>query len=227
MQMPKRSVEQIIEEQVHRWQISRSAPKAEAVPARTITISREPGSGGNIVAQGIADRLGLDLFHQEVIHEMAQSASVSTQVLETLDEKGLTVLEDWISSLVDSRHLWPDQYLQHLMKVIAAIGRHGEAVLVGRGANFVLPPDKRFRVRIVAPQPFRIENVAREFGVSKDEARRRILRTESDRRAFIRKYFHADIEDPLNYDIVVNTGTMSIDEAVDAVCGVIDRCMAC
>ena len=115
MQMPKRSVEQIIEEQVHRWQISHSTPKAEVVPARVITISREPGSGGNIVAQGIADRLGLDLFHQEVIHEMAQSASVSTQVLETLDEKGLTVLEDWISSLVDSRHLWPDQYLQHLM----------------------------------------------------------------------------------------------------------------
>ena len=226
MQTPKRSVERIIEEQVQRWQISRTAPRAAPVPARVITISREPGSGGKIVAQGIADRLGLDLFHQEVIHEMAQSASVSTQVLETLDEKGLTVLEHWISSLVDSRHLWPDQYLQHLLKVVAAIGRHGEAVLVGRGANFILPPDRRFRVRIIAPQPIRIQNVSREFGVSEDEARARILQTESDRRAFIRKYFHADIDDPLNYDLVVNTDTLGIDEAVDAVCGVIDRCMA-
>ena len=73
---------------------------------------------------------------------MAESAHVSVQLLETLDEKGATMLEEWISSLVDSRHLWPDQYLQHLMKIIGTIGKHGRAVVVGRGANFVLPPEK-------------------------------------------------------------------------------------
>jgi cytidylate kinase len=148
---------------------------------------------------------------------MAKSADVSAQLLETLDEKGLSVLEDWISSLVYDRHLWPDQYLQHLMKVIGTIGKHGRAVIVGRGANFILPADNRFRVRVVAPQKERIQHVARDFNIPEDEARRRVIRTESDRRAFIRKYFNADISDPINYDIVINTGTLSVDSAVNLI----------
>jgi cytidylate kinase len=46
-----------------------------------------------------------------------------------------------------------------------------------------------------------------------------VVRTESDRRAFIRKYFNADIDDPANYDLLVNTGTIAIDAAVDAIIG--------
>ncbi len=59
-----------------------------------------------------------------------------------------------------------------------------------------------FRLRIVASQNARIANVARAFNVSAEDAKRRIFRTESDRRAFIRKYFNADITDPINYDQV-------------------------
>ena len=73
--------------------------------------------------------------YYEFIHDMAESARVSVRLLETLDEKGVSVLEEWISSLVDKRHLWPDRYLQHLMKIIGTIGKHGRAVIVGRGAN--------------------------------------------------------------------------------------------
>jgi hypothetical protein len=114
--------------------------RADRKPAISlVTVSREPGSGGKLIAQGIAERLDFDLFHQEVIHEMAQSAKVSTRVVESLDEKGLSMLEDWISAVVHRRHLWPDEYLQHLLKVVSTIGEHGRAVLVGRGANFILP----------------------------------------------------------------------------------------
>ncbi|MBW1822092.1 MAG: cytidylate kinase-like family protein, partial [Deltaproteobacteria bacterium] len=121
------------------------------------------------------------------------------------------------TSLVDKKHLWPDQYLRHLMKVIGTIGKHGNAVIVGRGANFVLPPEGRIRVRIVAPLDVRVENVSHNFGVSAGDAKRRIIRTESERRAFIRKYFNADITDSINYDIVLNTGTLSIEAAANAI----------
>jgi hypothetical protein len=48
------------------------------------------------------------------------------------------------------------------------------------------------------------------YRISKKEAEKlRVLRTESDRRAFIRKYFHSDIGDPANYDMVLNTGSLS------------------
>jgi len=103
------------------------------------------------------------------------------------------------------------------MKVIGAIGKHGSAIIVGRGANFVVPPQNRLRLRIVAPQNVRIANVARAFDVKTEDARRHIIRTESDRRAFIRKYFNADITDPINYDLVINTGELEIDKAVKAV----------
>jgi cytidylate kinase len=212
-----KSISQIIEEQVHRWQIQQKEKPQEKAIVPVVTISREPGSGGRIVAQNIADRLGFEVFHQEVLHEMAKRAEVSEQLLATLDERGLSILEDWISSLVHDRHLWPDQYLQHLMNVIGTIGKHGRSVVIGRGANFILPPEQRFRVRITAPQRLRIKNVARDFNLSPDEAKRRVIKTESNRKAFIRKYFNADIADPTNYDLVINTETLSVDNAVDVI----------
>jgi len=212
-----KSVSQIVEEQVHRWQIQHKATPEKKAPVPVVTLSREPGSGGRIVAQNIAARLGFEVFHQEVLHEMAQRAEVSKRLLATLDERGLSILEDWISSLVYDRHLWPDQYLKHLMNVIGTIGKHGRAVVIGRGANFILPPEQRFRVRITAPQMLRIENVARDFNLSMDEAKRRVIKTESDRKAFIRKYFNAEIADPTNYDLVMNTETLTVDNAVDVI----------
>ena len=76
----------------------------------TITISREPGSGGRVVAKKLAAKLDFKVFHQEVLLEIAKRADVSDKLLATLDEKGLTVLEDCISALVYDRHLWPDEY---------------------------------------------------------------------------------------------------------------------
>ena len=217
MKTKSRSIEQIIEEQMQRWQLMKSKKLKDKQGVSTITISREPGSGGRVVAKKLAAKLDFKVFHQEVLLEIAKRADVSDKLLATLDEKGLTVLEDCISALVYDRHLWPDEYLKHLMKVIGAIGEHGRAIIVGRGANFVVPPQNRLRLRIVAPQNVRIANVARDFDVTTEDARRRIIRTESDRRAFIRKYFNADITDPNNYDIVINTGALEIDKAVEAV----------
>ena len=212
-----KSIPRIIEEQVQRWQIMQKEGRAEKEGVSIITVSREPGSGGRIVAARLAETLGIDILHQEVINEMAKSADVSEQLVETLDERGLSTLEHWISSLVHERHLWPDRYMQHLMKVIGTIGKHGRAVVVGRGANFILPPEKKFSVRIVAPQGWRINNVAQEFDLSSEDAKRRVMQTESDRRGFIRKYFNADIADPTNYDLVINTATLNIDDAVKVI----------
>ena len=212
-----KSIPRIIEEQVQRWQIMQKEGKEEKKGVSIITLSREPGSGGRIIATRLAEKLGIAIFHQEVINEMAKSADVSEKLIETLDERGLSTLEHWISSLVHERHLWPDRYMQHLMKVVGTIGKHGRAVVVGRGANFILPPEKRFRVRIVAPQAWRIDNVAKEFDISAEDAKIRVMRTESDRRAFIRKYFNADITDPINYDLIVNTETLNVDDAVKVI----------
>ncbi|MBR9985442.1 MAG: cytidylate kinase-like family protein [Desulfosarcina sp.] len=212
-----KAMHQLIEEQVGRWEILRKEKQADKT-LPVITLSREPGSGGKLVAKAVADRLGLDLFHQELINAMAENADTTTRVIRTLDERGLSMIEDWVSAAISERHLWPDEVSRLLMRVIGAIGRHGKAIIVGRGANFVLPPENRFRVRIIAPLELRVNRVAETYGVSKKEAKRHVLRTESDRRAFVRKYFHSDIGDPANYDLILNTGTLSVESAAAAIC---------
>ncbi len=212
-----KSIPRIIEEQVHRWQLTQKKEIPEKEGVSIVTLSREPGSGGRIIASRLAEKLNIDIFHQEVIHQIAKNADVSESLLETLDERGLNTLEHWIASLVHDRHLWPDRYMQHLMKVIGTIGNHGRAIVVGRGANFILPNDKRFAVRIVAPLAWRTENVAKEFDLSPEDAKRRVLRTDSDRKAFIRKYFNADIADPNNYDLTINTATLDLNDAVNVI----------
>jgi len=174
------------------------------------------------LAERLAKKLGYELFYQEVLHNMAESARVSVQFLETLDEKGVSVLDEWISSLVDNRHLWPDRYLQHLMKIIGTIGKHGQAIIIGRGSNFVLPPDKRLSIRVIAPMEERIRNVSKELGITVEEAKQRVIKTESDRKAFIKKYFNADIADILNYDLIINTENLSIDDAVNIINGALN-----
>ena len=217
----RRTIQQIVEEQVQKWQFAHVEAKPRPTALTVVTISREPGSGGRLIAQGIAEKMKFDLFHQEVIHQMAESAQVSERLLESLDEKGLSMIEDWAAVAIQQRHLWPDQYLQHLLKVIGTIGKHGRCVIVGRGANFILPAEGSFRVRVIAPRKFRAQKVAEEYKISPAEAERRIIRTDSDRRAFIRKYFNEDIADPLNYDLILNTGVITLDESVTAVCAIL------
>lgn len=218
-----RSIDQIIQGQVQKWEMDRAEQSKVKERLPVITVAREPGSQGRLVAEGVADQLGMEIFHRKIIQRMADSADISTSLLETMDEKRVSILDDWISTAVSERHLWPDEYLEHLMKVIGTIGEHGGAVLLGRGANFIIPPGESFRVRVVSPLEKRIDNVARKYSISFKEARRRIRRTESNRKAFIRKHFHADIADPVNYDLVINTGSMTIETAVKTIIGALGR----
>ena len=220
MEKKKVTIEKFVKDQIKKWERHYPAKdKKEEARIPVITVSKEPGAGGNILAEKIADRLDLDLFNRDIIREIAESAKISASVIETLEKKMLSGVEDFISSLINKHYLYPGLYLQHLMKVVCTIAEHGRAIIVGRGANFILPPEKTFSVRMVAPLDVRIQNIARRFGVSSEEARRRVIRRESRRSAFIRQSFNADITDPIHYDLTINTGNLSIESAVEAVIG--------
>jgi cytidylate kinase len=217
MKTSRRSIEKIVDDQVLQWNRIKTEKKDAQRGISVVTISRESGSGGTILAANLAKAMGFDLFHREVIQEMAESANISTRIIETLDEKGLSVLEDSVAAMIRERHLWPDEFLRYLMKVVGTIGKHGRAVIVGRGAQFILPRDENLKVRVIAPLAMRIQNVAHELDMAESEAQKMILKTDSDRRSFSRKYFYADVTDPLNYDLVINTARMSIDAAVKSI----------
>ena len=123
---------------------------------------------------------------------------------------------------IKKHYLHPDAYLLYLMKVVNTIAEHGHAVIVGRGANLILPPEKRFSVRVIAPLSVRVQNVIEFSGCSEEEAKKRVLRREAKRKAFVDQSFHADVSDPLGYDLVLNTGMLSIQAAVQAIAGAVN-----
>lgn len=209
------SIETFIKDQIEKWE------KQTQTHIPVITISSEPGSGGRVIAQGLAKRLNIDLFDRDIVKEIAESAHISGIVIETMEKDRLSGIKDFISSLVNDRYLWPGVYLDHLMKVVAAIASHGNAILVGRGANFLIPQEDRLSVRVIAPLEVRVKNVAKEFGVTREEAKRRVINRENRRAAFIRQSFNADVADPRNYDLVVNTQRLDIDAALGAVIGMV------
>jgi cytidylate kinase len=175
-----------------------------------ITISREPGSGGSEIARKLAIDLSMDLMGGQIIQHVAESARMSRKVIESLDEKEVTLRDTLLNTLFRDRHLWPDEYLQHLTKVIATVGRYGNAIIVGRGANYILPQTGTFRVRIIAPLEYRIRRVMEDRKYEKAQAEQYVVKRENDHKAFVRKYFNADVEDPKQYDIIINTGNVTI-----------------
>ena len=209
------SIETFIKDQIEKWK------KQTQTNIPVVTISSEPGSGGRIIARGLSRRFNIDLFDRDIVKEIAESAHISSAVIETMEKVRLSGIKDFISSLVDDRYLWPGVYLDHLMKVVAAIASHGNAIIVGRGANFLIPPEDRLSIRVIAPLETRVKNVAKEFGVTREEAKRRVINRESRRSAFIRQSFNADVTDPRNYELVINTKTLSIDAALGAVIGAV------
>ena len=216
----KKSIEKFVKEQIKKWEgmySKKTGQAEERLPV--ITVSSEPGSGGTMVAQEIAKRLDFDYFHRDIVEGIARSAEIRSTVIDSIEKERLSGIEDFIASLVRDNYLYPGIYLEHLLMVIGAIAEHGNAVIVGRGANFILPLNERFSVRIISPLEIRVQNVARWHNVPVEKARQRVIQRESKRRAFVRQSFNANITDPHNYDLVINTGKMKIKSAAEAVIG--------
>lgn len=213
-------IEKFVSKQIEKWQnLYKIDDQKDKVKIPVITLSMEPGSGGCYVAEQVAERLDFDFFHSDIIHKIAESAHIRTTVVESLEKERLSGVQDFIASIVQDQYIHPSIYLDHLMQVVGTIGKHGRAVIVGRGANFIIPPADRFAVRIIAPLETRIEYIAQLFGVPTDTAKRRVMVRENRRQAFIRQSFNADICNPIHYDLIVNTGCMSIEAAVEAIIG--------
>jgi cytidylate kinase len=221
MTIRHRTVEQLIEEQAHRWQLTRAEARKER-KGPVITVSRQVGAQGDEVAERLAKTLGLDLFDRELIHQVAESAHLSERVVSALDEKDRSLLTDWMTSLATPSYLSQYGYLYHLTRVVGAIARHGGAVIVGRGCHLILRPGEALRVRVVAPIEARVASLASGLGLSDRDARHRIEEVEAERRAFFTKSFHATYGDPEAFDLVVNTQVLGVEGAVE----MIQACLA-
>ncbi|HEV3120599.1 MAG TPA: cytidylate kinase-like family protein, partial [Isosphaeraceae bacterium] len=118
---------------------------------RVVCISRESGAAGGTVARMVGSRLGWKVFDHEILEVIAMRMEVSHDVVLALDELAPGLVQDWLLPLREEHYAPQEAYLDHLAKLITAIGAAGEAVIVGRGANFMLPREEILSVRIIAP----------------------------------------------------------------------------
>jgi cytidylate kinase len=209
-----KTLEKLVEEQITRWQSNRKRKYKKPIRP-VITISRLPGCDAWNIAKQLSDDLEIDFFDQEIVDQIAEKADVSRRVVETVDEQDNSIVLDWLSTLTAERHLWPNEYLDQLTRIIGTIGAHGHAVILGRGASYILPKEICLRVLVVAPLEVRIRNVRETYKVSEKTARQNVMGKESERIAFIRRYFHVDMLNPVNYDLVFNTEMCEKDAIVE------------
>jgi cytidylate kinase len=182
-----------------------------------ITISRLMGSGGIPIAQKVAEKLGYTLVDGDAIMEVADQYGLTRESLELADEK-----PPHFSEKLDIKH----EIALHLIElIILEYALKGNVILYGRGGQDLLKGiNSVLRVRIIAPFEERVERWAEREWLDPDRARMLVRKSDQQRAGFIKYYFDRDWDDPLGYDLVINTERLSEESAVRMICdGVKDR----
>lgn len=202
---------------------------------RAVTISRLYGGGGGEIATRLAGRLGWRLIDHEVVVRIARTLGITQEEAAARDEQ----VEGFVARMLSSMTLaYPDtsgmaplpshvassRYQEALRTVVLEAAREGGAVIVGRSGSVLLAdhPDV-LRVLVVAPIETRIRYVSLREGLNAEVARRRIEQKDRDRTRAMHEHFQCTPTDPLLYDLVINTGIITLDDAVDIALLALDR----
>ncbi|HET9016794.1 MAG TPA: cytidylate kinase-like family protein [Thermomicrobiaceae bacterium] len=201
---------------------------ADARELRAVTVSREYGSGGGEIAARLARRLGWDLIDHDIVARVARVLGETEDEAAARDEhqEGLLarILGNmaWVEQPVDvsALGLTPDaearRYRQAVTEIVESGYHTGRVVVVGRGAQFILAacPDV-LHLRVVAPLDLRVAYVMRREGLDEVAARERVRRKDEGRARYLDSQYHHRADDARLYDLVINTGVLALDDAVD------------
>ena len=163
---------------------------------RNLCISREAGSGAGLIGRMVGTRLGWKVYDQELVEAIAGRMELSIDEVNALDELAPSVVQDWILPLREEHYAPQEAYLDHLAKLVEAIGRAGDSIVIGRGAGFLLPRGETLSVRIVAPPKARAVRLAERMGVSVRTARRAARDLDRRRGHFARTMYRLDPRRP-------------------------------
>jgi cytidylate kinase len=192
-----------------------------------ITIRGQLGSGAPEIGKMVADYLQYDYVDREIIAKVAAKLRYPEQKIEKQEMPPATLLRRIRAAIEQSYPLDADMtgpkmnmiylpsseiplddksYLTSLKSVIKRLAAGKPIVIRGRGSQFILKdnPDA-FHVLIIAPLETRIKRIVTSMNLDEKSARREISLFDSSRREFIKRYFKAELEDPMYYNLVVNT----------------------
>jgi cytidylate kinase len=182
---------------------------------RLVTIEREYGCGGGIIAARLAERLGWKLWDQLITEEIARLAKVDAATVKRCDER----MDSRLHRLAKS--FWRGSYergtplgdqvfdtdcmMSWMQDIANRIGREGNAVVVGRGTPYLLRenPDT-FHVFLYAPRAEKIRRTIAD-GHSEEEAEELVDSVDRERIAYVKHYFNADWPTRSLYHLMLNT----------------------
>ncbi len=183
---------------------------------RIITVEREYGSGGGVIAQTLAQRLGWKLWDRDLTEEIARVAKVDHRAALRCDERCDTLLYRLFKvyargsyerslPLGDRAGFDADQMVATLQKVVEDVASGGKSVIVGRGSAYFLRnrPDA-FHMFTYAPVEEKVCRL-KSIGKNEKEALQLIDEIDRERASFIRHYFHADWPKRDLYNLMINT----------------------
>jgi cytidylate kinase len=212
-------VDSLVDHQLARWEAASRPPK----PQPCVAIANLPGAGGEEVGRLVAGELGYGLFAREIVDEIARRRGVHQELVRGLDERVTNVIDRYVTSFFRERSFDENEYLREVVRAVTTLGRRGMAVVVGRGAAFILSPDVALRVLVTAPVDARIERYAKLQQLERTRAAAALAQEDVRRIEFVRHHFGVQIGDPLWYDVVVNTGVLGIETAAHVVADVYRR----
>ncbi len=194
-----------------------------------VSIARELGAGGRTIGEAIAAALGGALLDERsVIAELSERLGLSADYVATRMERAPNAGEQLIADLAAASAMlpvapaWqsPDELVVDAVRLIVLErAAHGDVVVIGHGgvsllgwrpAGIVVLP-----MLLRAGRSWRIDQLARRYGIDVAEARRRIDRTDEARLRFQRHYFDCDLYDCRQYDLVLNTESLGLERATE------------
>jgi cytidylate kinase len=182
-----------------------------------ITVSREAGSGGRLMAKAVAKALGFEFYNKKLIELIAEKAKKRKQLISSLDEKERGFIDDLVYSLLSSDYVSEQTYIKSLCEVVLSLARKGNCVILGRGGNFITSQYGGLHVRVAAPFLVRAGYTAQYEGYTLYKARERVKKIDKERKEFIKQYFGKNPSNANYYDLVINTTYLTIEQARDVV----------
>ena len=183
-----------------------------------ITISRQAGAGGITVGRMLEAYLKehdkkadcpWTLFDKELVKKVAEEHNIPEEFSEYMKEDKASEIQEILEEIF--RLHPPDWVLAHkTSETILHLAEMGHVVLVGRGSNVVTRKlSGGFHVRLVGSYEKRLKHIQAYYGFSLKTSEEFIKKEDEGRKKYLKTYFGQNIDDPLLYDLVVNTDSIS------------------
>jgi cytidylate kinase len=193
-----------------------------------VSISRELGAGGGTVGEALAQALEATLLDERaIIERLADRHGMSASYLTRTCERPPTFGESLMADLARASAMLPfntewrmpdDPIIDRVRALVYECAEGSHVVVIGHGGVSLLgwrPPGiPVLAILLQAGTDWRIDQLARRYGIDHAEAQRRIDRTDEARKRYLRHYFDCDMYDSRQYDVVLNTERLGLDLAI-------------